>query len=238
RMRLVPHDVEILEPILEYRPRPPPYRKPRQPQRLAPELQIRLLEMVQIKVAIPPGPDELARLEIALLRHHVRQQAIRRDIERHAKKDVRASLIKLAGKPAVRDVELKERMTRRQRHPLELADVPCADDDSPRVRIAADQLDGPCNLIDLASVGRLPPAPLRAVYGAELAALVRPLVPDRDPIAAQILDVRVAGQEPQQLVNDRAQMQLLRRQQRKAFAEVEAHLMTEHAERSRAGAVA
>src|SRR5690606_38503353 len=113
-MRLIPPRGEILEPILEYRRRPPPNREPRQPHRLPLKLQIRLLEMIQIQVTIAPGPDELPGLEIALLRHHMGQQAVRRDIERHAEEHVRASLVELTRKPAIRDVELEERMTRRQ----------------------------------------------------------------------------------------------------------------------------
>src|SRR5690606_31025768 len=93
------------------------------------------------------------------------------------------------------------------------------------------------DLIDLAAVGRAPLAPLRAVDRAEIAVLVGPFVPDRDAVAAQILDVRVACEKPQELVNDRAQMQLLRREQRETFREIEPHLMTEHAERACAGAI-
>src|SRR5690606_23322528 len=44
-------------------------------------------------------------------------------------------------------------------------------------------------------------------------------------------------QEPQQLVDDRAQVELLGGDQRKAFAEVEAHLPAEHAAGAGAGAV-
>src|SRR5690606_11446138 len=238
RVRVVVDDLEVLVPILEYRRRPPLDHELREPPRLTGELQIRLLEMIQVKMAVAPGPDELARLEVALLCEHVRQERVRRDIERHAEEHVGASLIELARQTAVRDVELEERVTRRQRHPLELADVPCADDDPPRVRISADQLDRARDLIDLARVGGLPPAPLRTVDRPELAPLVRPLVPDRHAVALQVLDVGVPGEEPQKLVDDRAHMQLLRRQQREAVREIEAHLMAEHAECPGSGAVA
>ncbi len=44
-------------------------------------------------------------------------------------------------------------------------------------------------------------------------------------------------EEPQQLVDDRLQVQLLGGHQRKAVAEIEAHLMAEHRARAGAGAV-
>src|SRR6185437_10809168 len=76
------------------------------------------------------------------------------------------------------------------------------------------------------------------VDGAEVAALVRPLVPDADAVLLEVLDVGVAGEEPEQLVDDRLQMQLLGGQQREAVAEIEAHLMAEHGQSAGAGAVA
>src|SRR5690606_31625529 len=91
---------------------------------------------------------------------------------------------------------------------------------------------------DLAAVGGAPSTPLRAVDRAEIAVLVGPLVPDRHAVPVQIIDVRVAGEKPQKLVDDRAQMQLLRRHEREAFGKIEAHLITEDAERARPGAVA
>ena len=54
----------------------------------------------------------------------------------------------------------------------------------------------------------------------------------------EIFDVGVAGQEPEQLVDDRFQVQLLGGRERKALGEVEAHLVPENRERAGAGAVA
>ena len=53
----------------------------------------------------------------------------------------------------------------------------------------------------------------------------------------QVVDVRVAAQEPQEFVDDRFQMQLLRRQDREASREIETHLVAEDAERARTRAV-
>jgi hypothetical protein len=74
--------------------------------------------------------------------------------------------------------------------------------------------DDTAELVDLAAVRGGPTAPLLAVDGTQVAALVGPFVPDGHRIVAQILDVRFAFQEPQQLVNDRAQMEFLGSDQR------------------------
>ena len=93
------------------------------------------------------------------------------------------------------------------------------------------------DLIDLAAVGGAPAAPLLAVHRPELAALVGPLVPDRDAVLAQVGDVGVAAQKPQQLVDDGAQVELLGGHQRKAGRQIEAHLLAEQRQRAGAGAV-
>jgi hypothetical protein len=49
--------------------------------------------------------------------------------------------------------------------------------------------------------------------------------------------IAVAAQEPQQLEDDRLQVHLLRRHQREAFVQVEAHLVAEDALGAGAGAV-
>ena len=56
-----------------------------------------LLGVVVVNVAIAAGPDEVAYIEIALLRDHVREQGVAGDVERHAEEEVGAALIKLAG---------------------------------------------------------------------------------------------------------------------------------------------
>src|SRR5690606_18114298 len=46
-----------------------------------------------------------------------------------------------------------------------------------------------------------------------------------------------SGEKPDELMDDRSDMQLLRRDERKALREIETHLVAEHAERAGAGAV-
>src|SRR2546430_12972112 len=94
------------------------------------------------------------------------------------------------------------------------------------------------NLVDGASIRRKPGAPLLAVHRPELPALVRPFVPDSDSVLAQPGNVGFPAQKPQQLVDHRAQMNLLRRDERQALREIEAHLLAEQRQRPRAGAVA
>ena len=53
----------------------------------------------------------------------------------------------------------------------------------------------------------------------------------------EIFDVGIAGQKPQQLVDDRLEVQFLGGEQRKALREVEPHLMAEHRQGADAGAV-
>src|SRR5947207_382360 len=54
---------------------------------------------------------------------------------------------------------------------------------------------------------------------------------------AQVVHIGFAAQEPQQLVDDRLEMQLLGGHQRKAVRQIETHLMPEYRQRSGAGAI-
>jgi hypothetical protein len=93
-------------------------------ERLRGELLVDLVEVVEVQVAVAAGPDEVADAEVALLREHVRQQRVARDVERHAEEKIGAALVELAGKSSAGDVELEERVARRQLHARDLADVP------------------------------------------------------------------------------------------------------------------
>ncbi len=128
-------------------------------------------------------------------------------------------------------------MAGHQAHAAELAHVPGIDDDASRVRIAPQQLDGLSDLIDAVPIGRGPCAPLLPVDRPELPVLIGPLVPDADAMLPEPADIRVATQEPQELVDDGTQMDLLRRDQRKSRSQVESHLLPEQGQRAGAGAV-
>lgn len=177
---------------------------------------------------VAEGVDEFARFKIRHLRDHHREQRIGRDVERHAEKDVRRALVELARQTALRDIELKQAMARRQRHAIDVGRIPGADDEAARIRVAPDGIDDIADLIDDAAVGRGPRAPLPAVDRPEFALGVGPFVPDRHAMVTQVFDVGVAGQKPQKFVDDRLEVQLLGRQKRKSLCEVEAHLMTKN----------
>ena len=128
-------------------------------------------------------------------------------------------------------------MARRQRHAIDIAGIPRRDDMSPRIRVAAQAVDEGLDLVDLAPVRGLPMAPLMTIDGAEISLLVRPFVPDADSVLLEVADIGVALQEPQQLVNDRAQVQFFGGQRRKAGREIEAHLPTKYGSGSGPGTV-
>ena len=92
--------------------------------RLARKLQLHLLEVVRVDMRVAEGMDEVAGLEAAGLCHHHRQQRIRGDVERHAEEHVGAALVQLAREASARDVELEQRVARRQGHVVHLGGVP------------------------------------------------------------------------------------------------------------------
>jgi predicted transcriptional regulator len=51
---------------------------------------------IRVDMQVAERVDEIARLESRDLRHHQRQQRVTRDVERHAEKQIRAALVKLA----------------------------------------------------------------------------------------------------------------------------------------------
>jgi hypothetical protein len=89
----------------------------------------------------------------------------------------------------------------------------------------------------VATVGGRPRAPLAAIDRSEFAVGVGPLVPDGHAVLAQPADVGVTAQKPQQLDDDRAQVQLLGRDQREALRQIETQLPADHAAGAGAGAV-
>ena len=68
---------------------------------------------------------------------------------------------------------------------------------------------------------------MRAVNAAEIALLVGPLVPDGDAVFVQVAHVGVAAQKPEQLVDDRFEMEFLRGEQRKSLPQIETRLRAE-----------
>src|SRR5687767_783706 len=129
-------------------------------------------------------------------------------------------------------------MAWRQRHLVYVSRIPGGDYQAAGIRIALDHRRDMGDLIDGLAVLRRPRAPLPAVNRPEIAAGIGPLVPDPYAVVVEIFDVGVAGQEPQQFVDDRLQVELLGRRERKAMGEIKAHLMAEYGNRAGAGAIA
>ena len=96
--------------------------------------------------------DKLAGLETRHMCHHVGQEGIGRDIEGNADEDVGRALVELAGKPPVRDIELKEAVTWRQSHPADIGRVPGGDDEPSRIRVFADVRYDLADLVEAAAV--------------------------------------------------------------------------------------
>ena len=141
----------------------------RQRSRIPRKLQPRLFEMIEIEMRIAERMHEIACFQPAALRDHRRHQGVTCDVEGHAEKDIGRALVELARQLSVGDIELKQAVTRRERHLVEIADIPCGHDEPARIRIAADFVDDPLQLIVRAPVSALPRAPLLAIDGTEIA---------------------------------------------------------------------
>ena len=137
RMAFVIQNFEVLEAIVENTIRAPLYRESRQRQRRALQLFARLVQMIEIQVAVATAPDEIADIQICLLGEHMSEQRVGRDVERYAEEGIRTALVQLAGELAVSNVKLKHAMTGGQRHVRHISDIPCGNQQSSRIRTLA-----------------------------------------------------------------------------------------------------
>jgi len=208
------------------------------------ELQSHLLLVVAVDVAVAAGPDEVAHIQVALLRHHVREQCVAGNVEGHTQKDVGTSLVQLATELGFfarilrgGHVKLKKRMARHERHFVEIGHIPSTDDDAAAVWVAFERIHDLLDLVNVAAIGRRPAAPLHAVDGAEVAVFAGPFIPNRNIAFLEPVVVARPREEPQQLLDDGAQVNFLGGHQREAFVQIEAHLVAKHAFGACAGAV-
>ena len=182
--------------------------------------------------------DEIAGTQPGHLRHHHGQERIRGDVERYAKKDIRAALIKLARKTPLRDIELKQGVAGRKRHAVDIRHVPGTHDVAPRIGIGTDGLHHGRYLVDVPPVRRGPAPPLITVDGPQVAFGRGPFVPDGHSVFVQVADIGIPREEPQQFVDDGAQMELLGSEQWETLGQVETHLVAEDTLRPRPRPVA
>ena len=160
-------------------------------------------------------------------------------------KDVGAALVELAAELAACPgagrchVELEEGVAGHQRHLVQLGHVPGADDDAARVGVGLEGLDHVGDLVDVAAVGRGPAAPLHAVDRARGRRRRAPTRPRWcTPRSCSHLTLLSPRRNHSSSTMMALQKHLLGGDQRKAFVQVEAHLVAEHAARAGAGAVA
>src|SRR5688572_23120057 len=128
-------------------------------------------------------------------------------------------------------------MAGRQRHLVEFTDIPCTDNVPAAIGIFFDAGNKLIDLIDRTPIRRAPAAPLRAVNAAEVSIRVGPFIPDGYAVIIEIFYVRVAAQKPEQLVNDRLEVELFGCEQWKAIAQREAGLRAKDGIGTGAGAI-
>ena len=109
-------------------------------------------------------------------------------------------------------------MARRKSHLLDLCHIPCRHDHTTRVRIILNHVHDIGKLVDGASVGSRPAAPLMSIHRTEISVLIRPLIPDGHTVVLQILDVGVTCYEPQKFMDNGFEVHFFSCQQREAFA--------------------
>ena len=95
RVALIAFETEILDAEVAYVLDVGVEHHRRQWQRLARELELDLIEMVEIDVGIAESMDKRAWLEACNLCHHHDKQSVGGDVERHTEEGVGAALIEL-----------------------------------------------------------------------------------------------------------------------------------------------
>jgi len=120
---------------------------------------------------------------------------------------------------------------------FDFARVPCADHVAATVGIVFERVNDCFDLIGTTAVTGAPIGPLCAVNATEVTVFVSPFVPDAHIVILQVFDISVTFQEPEQLMDDGAQVQLLGSEQWKIWLQREAGLRAEDRVSASAGAV-
>lgn len=163
RVRVVVRDHDVFVCVVEDRIWLTVEADRRQWSHFARQLLVNLLQVVEVDVRVATYPDELADLQVALLCNHVSQQRVASDVEGHAQEHVSTALVQLARQLAVRDVELEQCVARLQRHLAQVGRIPCADNESARIRSRLDGVDYVLDLVDRLAVRCGPRDPLNTV---------------------------------------------------------------------------
>lgn len=120
--------------------------------RLTRKLQFHLFQVVQVDVGITEGVNEFTLLKSRHLGHHLQQQGVRGNIERHAQKYVGTPLVELQAQFTLCHIELEEGMTGWKVHVGDIGYVPRADNDAARIGIVLYGLYHLGYLIDVSTV--------------------------------------------------------------------------------------
>ena len=151
------------------------------------ELLAQSIGMIQVHVCVANGVDEIAGLPSRSLCHQVRQQCVRRNVERDAQSKVGRSLVHLTRHlvPVCVDVELTEHVARWECHQVQIGRIPRRQDNAAIFRIVLNFVNAFAQLIH----------PLTGVVGVHINILgtkVAPLEPVHWPQVAH-LPVRQAA---------------------------------------------
>jgi len=95
-------------------------------------------------------------------------------------------------------------MTGWQRHAIHFGRVPGGDNMTSGVWLRFYLVQDLRDLVDVASIGCGPTAPLASIHWPEISVGIGPLIPDGYTVVLQVFDIRVAFEEPKELVNDRS----------------------------------
>jgi hypothetical protein len=186
----------------------------RKPLQCTRQLFLGLFEVITVEVQVAERVDELERFVVAYLGHHHEEERVGSDIERDSEEKVGTALIELTAELAFTglaysaDIELEKAVARGKGHLVHVSHVPCANEVTARVRVVFQAVDKVGNLVDVTAFRDRPRPPLVTVDWAQIAIFVSPFIPNSHLVVVEILDIGIAGEKPEELVDDRAQMEL------------------------------
>ena len=108
--------------------------------------------MIQIEVRVTCSVDKVTCLETRYLRHHLEQQCIAGNVERHTQESVSRALIQLERESSISHIELEDGMTWGQRHLINLSHIPGRNDHTARIGVCLQLIEHVLYLVDGTSV--------------------------------------------------------------------------------------
>jgi len=201
------------------------------------QLLSRLFHVIQVEMHVTERMNEFTWLQPNDLSNHHCQQCVGSNVEWDPQKRVSTALIELTVELPFRHMELKKTMAGRQSHFIDEARIPCADHVSATEWVGSQLLNEFDNLVSRRAVRIGPRPPLVPIDGTKVTKLVCPIIPNSYPIFFEVIDIGIAFQEPQQFVDDAAEVQLLGGQYRETLTQIKPHLVTKTPQGARSSAV-